>query len=192
MTSPVCSASPRAFSNLSLSVAGSPPSASTNTKWLAPIGKGLLLCEWSPVSSLYAEDHMTSNADKVPERLTSKRLKSFTTFVKSFIETNAVFSLLGLGRSRRTAFVITPKVPSPPINNCLRSYPVLFFNTLFSDDKIVPSARTTSTLSTISRVIPYRITRLPPALVDKLPPIVALPRAPRSKGSIKSCASAAS
>ena len=135
---------------------------------------------------------MTSNADKLPERLTSKLLRSFTTLLKSFTETNAVFSLFGFGLRRRTALVIMPRVPSPPINNCLRSYPVLFFNTLFSDDKIVPSARTASTPSTISRVIPYRITRLPPALVDRLPPIVALPRAPRSNGSISPCASAAS
>lgn len=30
--------------------------------------------------------------------------------------------------------------------------------------------------------MPYRITRLPPALFEMLPPIVRLPRAPRSSG----------
>src|SRR5471032_3355061 len=40
--------------------------------------------------------------------------------------------------------------------------------------------------------MPYLMTRFPPALVARLPPIVQLPRAPRSRGNIMPAASAAS
>jgi len=56
----------------------------------------------------------------------------------------------------------------------------------------VPLASTASRPSTISRVMPKRSTRLPPALVDAFPPSVALPRAPRSSGNANPCSSAAS
>ena len=60
--------------------------------------------------------------------------------------------------------------------------PVLFFKRRFMDETIVPSARTASSPRTLCRVIPHLMTRLPPALVAIVPPIVALPFDPRSMG----------
>lgn len=39
-------------------------------------------------------------------------------------------------------FVITPKVPSEPINKCFKWYPVLSFFNVLRQSKICPSANT--------------------------------------------------
>ena len=78
----------------------------------------------------------------------------------------------GARDAKMATFVIMPSVPSAPINNCFKSYPVLSF--LFSLSKelnTVPSARTTSKPKTVPRKEPYLTRRKPPAFVDTLPPI---------------------
>ena len=62
---------------------------------------------------------------------------------------------LGKGISFKVASVITAKVPSDPINKCVRLYPVEFFNTFAPVRIIFPSAITASRLNTYSRVTPY-------------------------------------
>lgn len=71
---------------------------------------------------------------------------------------------LGAGKMRKAARVTTPRTPSLPMKSCLRSMPVLFFMYLRKPCSTLPSAVTTSRPRIKSRVIPYRITRLPPAL----------------------------
>ena len=56
----------------------------------------------------------------------------------------------------------------------------------------VPSASTTSSPRMRLRVMPNRITSLPPALVEMLPPILQDPLAPRSRGNRNPASSAAS
>ena len=56
----------------------------------------------------------------------------------------------------------------------------------------MPSARTASTQGRSSRAMPWRMTRNPPALLARTPPIWQLPRAPRSIGNRKPAAAAAS
>jgi hypothetical protein len=56
----------------------------------------------------------------------------------------------------------------------------------------VPSASTTSRPSTCSRIMPCCSTPLPPALVETLPPIWQLPRAPRSTPNTMPTSTAAS
>jgi hypothetical protein len=52
-----------------------------------------------------------------------------------------------------------------------------------SADQIVPSASTTSSPSTWSRILPWRSTCVPPALVETRPPTVADPLPPRVRES---------
>ena len=59
-----------------------------------------------------------------------------------------------LGNMRSTMRVITPSVPSLPMNRCFRSKPALFLIILFRLLTTVPSASTASTPSTISRAMP--------------------------------------
>src|SRR5439155_228228 len=60
----------------------------------------------------------------------------------------------GAGKIRNAARVTTPSVPSVPMNNCLRSVPVLFLMYLRRPLSTVPSASTASSPSTRSRVMP--------------------------------------
>ena len=58
------------------------------------------------------------------------------------------------GNSFRLAAVITPSVPSPPINSCFRSYPVLSFRRRFKPFQISPLGSTASSPSTSERIVP--------------------------------------
>ena len=78
--------------------------------------------------------------------------------------------------------VITPNNPSEPIKRCLRSNPELFFINRFIDETIVPSANTASRPKTESRIMPYRITFVPPAFVETFPPNIQVSLAPISTG----------
>ena len=118
----------------------------------------------------------------LPAKPESKCLSNSLTFSKESQAIKAVFSLEGFSFKRNTSLVIIPSVPSLPINNCFRSYPVLFLSILFIEEIIVPSASTASSPRIKSLVIPYRITLFPPAFVEAFPPILQEPLAPKSKG----------
>ena len=79
-----------------------------------------------------------------------------------------------------------PKVPSAPIKIFFRSYPVLSF---FNSERrfiIFPSGKTTSNPKHNSLVLPYLRTFTPPAFVERLPPIIHDPLAPKLNGKNKS------
>src|SRR5438874_378215 len=78
----------------------------------------------------------------------------------------------GAGRSLTVIFVITPSVPSEPTNRPVRSYPATPLAVRRPQVSTSPSASTTSSPSTYSRVTPYLTQHMPPASVDTLPPIV--------------------
>ena len=101
------------------------------------------------------------------------------------IANKAVSICLGAGNSFKTAEVIIPKVPSLPINSCFKSYPLLSFLKLVKLFHISPLAKTTSIPNTKSRAMPYLRTLIPPAFVDKFPPIVQDPSDARLKGNKK-------
>ena len=67
--------------------------------------------------------------------------------------------------------VTTPSVPSAPINNCFRSYPVLSFLMPCKVSMIDPSGSTTPRPKTLPFRLPYRRYRMPPAFVETFPPI---------------------
>lgn len=84
----------------------------------------------------------------------------------------ATWTLLGRGTHCKATAVMTPSVPSLPINSCLMSYlssavsdtrctnvdmpthPVLSFRSTLSRSSTVPSARTTSKPSTLPCRLP--------------------------------------
>src|SRR6218665_3188502 len=110
---------------------------------------------------------------------------------------HATACAVGNGCNFRQAAVMTPKVPSEPMNRCLRSRPVLFLRSRYRPSQICPSGNTTSSPRTFSRVLPKRNTPVPPALVAILPPIWQDPSAPRLTGysrrrSLAACCTAAS
>src|SRR5206468_2989120 len=78
----------------------------------------------------------------------------------------------GTGRRRRVAPTMTPRVPSDPTNRPVRSYPVTPLTVRCPVWIRSPSASTTSSARTESRVTPYFAHRSPPALVAMLPPSV--------------------
>ena len=96
--------------------------------------------------------------------------------------TNVTGSRGGRGRIRKVADVITPRVPSDPMNSEVRSYPATSLRAPLPVRSTVPSARTTSRPSAESRVTPYLTHRMPPALVARLPPIVQISKLPGSGG----------
>ncbi len=84
----------------------------------------------------------------------------------------SVAGACGSGLSCTVACVMTPRVPSLPTKSLARSYPATPLTVrrpVLSSD---PSASTTSKPSTESVVTPYFTQHRPPALVDKLPPMV--------------------
>ena len=62
--------------------------------------------------------------------------------------TSSVISFVGNEISLKTIFVITPKVPSLPTINEVKSYPVEFFKTLAPVHIISPVGKTTSKFKT--------------------------------------------
>ncbi len=86
-----------------------------------------------------------------------------------------------IGDTRRSRTrVMTASVPSDPASRPPRSYPVLSFGMPGRRRRIVPSTRTASNPRSWERIVPWRTTFTPPALVATIPPIVAESRAPRS------------
>jgi len=78
----------------------------------------------------------------------------------------------GAGSSPTVISVITPRVPSDPTSNDVRSSPPTAF-TVGGEVRITsPLASTTSSERTASRVTPYLTQRIPPALVATFPPSV--------------------
>lgn len=86
---------------------------------------------------------------------------------------NEIFLLFTFDRKgvRIDTPVITPMVPSEPINSCFKSNPVLSFRKVDMLLSTVPFANTTSSPSTVPCNDPYRSNRRPPAFVAMLPPI---------------------
>ena len=70
--------------------------------------------------------------------------------------------------------------PSDPHSNCAKSKPVLSFASPDMCEMTDPSGSTASMPVTCRRVIPYASTRMPPALVATVPPMVAESRDARS------------
>ncbi len=68
------------------------------------------------------------------------------------------------------------------MKSCFRSMPRLSLRKVERPSKMEPSGRTTSRPRTSSRVMPYRNTLMPPALVDTLPPMRQEPCAPNASG----------
>jgi hypothetical protein len=67
--------------------------------------------------------------------------------------------------------VIIPKVPSAPMKSLVKSGPTEDF---FARDRVVmtePSAVTTVTFNTFSRIVPYLTALVPDAPVDIIPPV---------------------
>mmetsp|Transcript_4422 Transcript_4422/g.15514 ORF Transcript_4422/g.15514 Transcript_4422/m.15514 type:complete len:242 (-) Transcript_4422:24-749(-) len=83
------------------------------------------------------------------------------------------------------AAVTSPSVPSAPMKSCFRSYPVVSFLSGLRTSRISPLAKTTSRPRTEPWSEPYLRYRMPPALVEMLPPMWQLPLAPRSRGIIR-------
>ena len=79
----------------------------------------------------------------------------------------------GTGSSRTVAPTTTPSVPSLPTIRPTRSSPVTPFTVRWPSRRSVPSASTTSSPSTASRVTPYFTHMRPPAPVAIVPPMVA-------------------
>ena len=77
----------------------------------------------------------------------------------------------GAGRSRSVASVMTASVPWLPTMRCVSEYPATSLMFLPPVRMTVPSAITTSSDSTDSRVWPYFTQHRPPAFVPRLPPI---------------------
>ena len=63
-----------------------------------------------------------------------------------------------------------PSVPSEPTNNRVKSYPAADLRALLDVRIIRPSARTTVSPKTFSRIVPYRTAFVPEALVAAIPP----------------------
>ena len=78
----------------------------------------------------------------------------------------------GTGRSRRVTSVMMASVPWLPTNRCVSDVAGDVLDVpAAGPDARVPSASTTSSESTDSRVWPYFTQHRPPALVPRLPPI---------------------
>ena len=80
----------------------------------------------------------------------------------------------GLGIIFKVASHTTAKVPSEPMIRSFREKPLEFFTTLLPRVRTSPLGSTTFKARTASRVTPYLTARMPPALVEMLPPMVAL------------------
>ena len=77
----------------------------------------------------------------------------------------------GAGRSLRVASVMIASVPWLPTKRWVSEYPATSLTFLPPVRMTVPSAITTSSDSTDSRVWPYLTQHSPPALVPRFPPI---------------------
>ena len=78
-----------------------------------------------------------------------------------------------------------PSVPSAPMNKCLMSYPVLSFLIVVMLSRISPFGSTAFRPTQFAWSELFRMNLVPPALVDRLPPIMHEPLEPRSKGMSK-------
>ena len=98
----------------------------------------------------------------------------FNKLIHSSIETQSAHSVViscGGGNNFSVAAVITPSVPSLPINKCFKSKPAVFLCKGDSCEISSPFGKTTSKPNTKSRIVPYRNTLIPPAFAAILPPI---------------------
>ena len=94
--------------------------------------------------------------------------------------TTSASAASGAGNSRRRTAVITPSVPSEPINRLFRSYPATSLPVQPPNCTSSPGASTASNPLTQSPVTPYFSACGPPALVATLPPICDCSAAPGS------------
>jgi hypothetical protein len=78
------------------------------------------------------------------------------------------------GRTRTVASTITPSVPSEPTISAVRSSPVTPLTLRWPRVSSRPSASTTFSPSTASRVTPYLAQSSPPAFVAMLPPTLEM------------------
>ena len=79
----------------------------------------------------------------------------------------------GCGSIFSVASRITPKVPSAPVNMWVKSNPVDLLGAMVPVSMTDPSAMATVRPRTKSLVVPYLTARMPLALVDIMPPMVA-------------------
>ena len=93
-----------------------------------------------------------------------------------------IFRILSTFGQWMFSLVITPRVPSAPINSCFKSYPVLSFNIYDRRSMTSPDGSTAYKPRIWDLKDPYFMTYFPPALVDAFPPTWQEPLAPRSRG----------
>ena len=129
---------------------------------------------------------ISSNDSILSGKLELKTFSNFTALEILSASTNIVVIDLGKRKSFKVAAVMMPNVPSAPMKRFFKSYPVLSF---FSSERrfiILPSGKTTSKPKHNSLVLPYLRTFTPPAFVERLPPIIQEPFAPKFNGKNKS------
>ena len=108
---------------------------------------------------------------------------SFTEFIASFTLLKwhiPLIILSGIGFNFNCISVITPKVPSEPINNPVKLYPAEVFLALPPVLIICPSGKTIVNPKTFVLIVPYLTAIVPEAEVEHMPPIDA--SAPGSMG----------
>lgn len=113
-------------------------------------------------------------------RLIKGRLLSI--FQNVSVLNTIIFFILSIFQQCILSLVMMPIVPSPPINRCLRSQPVLSLCIYDLRSRIYPLGRTASKPKICDLKEPYFITYLPPAFVEAFPPIWQEPFAPKSSG----------
>ena len=112
---------------------------------------------------------MSSSIDGVIAVITASTARPAAT--TSSKTATAVIACGGIGRSRKRAMVTIPNVPSLPTMSPARSYPATPLTVRRPRRVTRPSASTTSSPRTASRVTPYFTQHSPPALVLTLPPM---------------------
>lgn len=70
--------------------------------------------------------------------------------VRSHLPRKATLTALAFRGHRMVTAVMTPNVPSDPMNSCLRSYPVLSFLRVARQSRTLPSASTYTQIHTQS------------------------------------------
>lgn len=114
---------------------------------------------------------MNSIAYKISLNLTFALLRISITSSKELQPTIANCFDFGRGGQRIAVSVMTPRVPSAPINRCLMSYPVLSLRKVVMLSSISPFAKTTLSPMQLACKLFMLIKLIPPALVLKFPPI---------------------
>lgn len=155
---------------------------STRAKYLYFWLKGYLLCE----SYLTTQSTHSQSMNSTARRMSLSWLFAFSSTTKTSLKVGQdikiIFLCLAYGGHNNAHSVMMPSVPSLPINNYFRSYPVLSFLKVVILSRISPLGSTAFRPIQLACRLLCLIKLMPPAFVAKLPPIWQLPFAPRSIG----------